>query len=109
MNDKCPVPGCELKPPHVPYVTDFCHACGGKVHARVTGGRLCDDCNIWYDDVYCSGHVLPFRPKRKPKGSWDSDMTPYWCDWIQHLKACEAMGQRPMTYPEYFNYRSTSE
>lgn len=47
----CPVPGCEIIPPHVPYVTDFCHACGGSLIQKM-GGVLCSECEIFIDSIY---------------------------------------------------------
>lgn len=45
---KCPVPGCELIPPHVPYVTDFCHGCGGGRFYKKMDGLLCTECSVFY-------------------------------------------------------------
>lgn len=48
------------------------------------------------------------KRKRRGQGSWQKDMTvsaPFWQDWLNHVKACDAIGQKPMAYPEYRTYR----
>lgn len=48
----CPVPHCELLVPHVPYITGFCHACGGGPMTQRKNGVLCASCNLFWSDVW---------------------------------------------------------